>query len=210
MYMNSSANPSVIFLFHAYWRIQAARLRRWSQPEDENPFYHSLLHASGQEGVGMSWQLSFPLAFFRRLCLSSIQSLRELLIKENRNPMAHIDSVHAGKRDDDTPLTVRSDHVGGSASCKLVRRRCFSSRHCESPAPLKPVLGGLHGPSNLFRRGAPPCAGRQPRAGPTTAASCRFRSRNSARQRDRSKPVRLHHEIHSLATRHVAHIHFCS
>jgi hypothetical protein len=55
-------------------------------PEEENAFYQSMLHASGQEGEGFSWQLSFPLLFFRRLCLSSIWGLHILLTKENRDP----------------------------------------------------------------------------------------------------------------------------
>jgi len=54
--------------------------------EDDSPFYHSMLHASGQEGRDFSWQLSLPLAFFRRLCVGSIRGLRELLTEEQRNP----------------------------------------------------------------------------------------------------------------------------
>jgi hypothetical protein len=55
-------------------------------PEEDDVFYHSMMHASGQEGVPFSWQISFPVAFFRRLCLSSIWGLHTLLTKEHRDP----------------------------------------------------------------------------------------------------------------------------
>jgi len=54
--------------------------------EEDNASYQSMLHASGQEARGFSWQLSFPLLFFRRLCLSSIWGLHILLTKEGRDP----------------------------------------------------------------------------------------------------------------------------
>ncbi len=78
------------FLLYAYRNTLLHEFREpgygFNFPEEENVFYHSMTHASGQEGVPYSYQLSFPVSFFRRLCLSSIWGLYTLLTKERRDP----------------------------------------------------------------------------------------------------------------------------